>query len=145
MASSNSWALATAVVALAGVAGVFVAMRGASTPAPCSDAERHLVGVWNADTEAALKKRFDALPGYGDELWVRARDRFEGYRGQWLAQHKSSCEATRVHKDQSEAAMDRSAPTRSPSSPRLSSRASMRESCSISPHPLTRALTGTPR
>ncbi len=94
-----------ALVAL-GLATV-VWLRRPATAAPCGDSERHLASVWNQEIQETLASRFGSVSGFGEELWQRTRPALDRYRNAWVTQHQSTCEATFVHKDQSESQMDK--------------------------------------
>lgn len=104
--SRRRW-LAVPIVGLAGGLLAFALWTGrADTQAPCADSARHFQAEWTQDTQDVLAARFAQLPGYGEELWSRVNVRMTDYRTEWIAQHQASCEATRVHQDQSDSAMD---------------------------------------
>ncbi len=74
---------------------------------PCDDASAKLAAVWNPTVAAELQRAFTAtgLPGAAQAAG-RARAALDRYGQQWAAMHTDTCEATRMHGEQSEDLMD---------------------------------------
>jgi tetratricopeptide (TPR) repeat protein len=94
---------AVTIIGAVAVGGGLLA-RGGGGGAVCTDAGRHLAGVWDASRS---KRVHDALrragvPGVG-ERWGLVRRQLDDYALAWAAAHTEACRATRVHKEQSEA------------------------------------------
>ncbi len=103
-APKKGWLAVPAGALLAGAAFLLYPDQ-TSTPPPCTDSERHFESLWNEESQGDLAARFSTLQGYGQALWERTQPSLESYRTSWVLQHRRTCEATAVHKDQSEAAM----------------------------------------
>lgn len=100
------WMAIPVVLLVAGLASALW-FQQPSAHVPCTDSERHIASLWNDDVATALERRFRELSGFGPALWERTRPALEQYRDNWIAQHRSTCEATSVHKDQTAAQMDK--------------------------------------
>ena len=89
------------------IASVAVARSTVSTSQPCQDSERKLAGVWDATRKAELQRAFLAtgVP-YAEDAWRGFARSLDQYAGSWAAMHRSTCEATRVHGDQTEHVLD---------------------------------------
>lgn len=103
-APKRRWLAFPIVGLMAGAAFLFWPDR--ATAPPCMDSERHFEDLWSAEVQRKLAGRFAELPGYGQALWERTQPSLSSYQQSWILQRRRTCEATAVHKDQSEAAMD---------------------------------------
>ena len=107
---SAVWRTALALSLLAvglSVAVFFVERRRAAALRVCAGAERRLDGVWDAPRRAAIGRAFDALPvPYAVTVWDTTRTMLDAYAASWVSAYTQSCEATRLSKVQSEAAME---------------------------------------
>lgn len=76
-------------------------------PRPCMDSSRHLVGVWDDARRSAVRRAFLAtdLP-FAAQAWSVVEGRFDVTAEAWVAMHRTTCEATHVHGEQSERALD---------------------------------------
>ncbi len=96
-------------VALAGAgATAYVGWtRSAAAPAACRAAERHLAGTWDAARADELRASFAAtgLP-YQATASTRTIEQLDGWARGWVRAHTATCEATHVHREQSEALLD---------------------------------------
>ncbi|MDQ3299031.1 MAG: tetratricopeptide repeat protein [Myxococcota bacterium] len=95
--------LALAAVPAGGIA--IMAMRSAPTEV-CRGAERNLAGIWDADRKDQIRRAFLAtgLP-YAEDTWRGVERSLDGAMTRWTTMHRSACEATRVHGEQSEAVL----------------------------------------
>ncbi len=76
-------------------------------PALCSDAAQQLEPVWNAEREARVRAALEAGKlDYANELASRTVTALDGYGRRWITAHRSACEATHVHGEQSARALD---------------------------------------
>src|SRR5687768_5767020 len=94
---------ATAVAAVAIAGGVAFAAVGseptvtAREAAPCTGAERELVGVWDPPRRAAVSARFAATDvAYAGESWERVAAALDRDAADWVRSHRAACEATQV-------------------------------------------------
>ncbi|WP_394834628.1 serine/threonine-protein kinase [Pendulispora rubella] len=100
-----------ALVAAASMAFGAIAIARSGTPgalpAPCAGAERKLTGVWDEARKQAVRAAFMATASsYAKDAWEDAERALDAYTARWVARHTQTCEATRVHHDQSEELMD---------------------------------------
>ncbi|WP_394831431.1 tetratricopeptide repeat protein [Pendulispora rubella] len=101
--------IGSVLAAVAGVTFGAVAYSRAhhAAPAPCAGAERKLAGVWDDARKQTIRAAF--LAGgrsYAGDAWNETERALDAYTARWVASHTETCEATRVHGDQSEALMD---------------------------------------
>jgi tetratricopeptide (TPR) repeat protein/tRNA A-37 threonylcarbamoyl transferase component Bud32 len=92
--------------AITGIAIAALAIASRSeAPSPCRGSARKLEGVWDPAIREQLGALFtrDARPV---ATWDRVRRDLDGYAGRWEGHHRQVCEATRVHGEQSEQALD---------------------------------------
>ena len=99
-------ALAAAGVAAA-LTGALLWAYGGGEPV-CEGAERHLVGVWDADVKARVR---EAFLGTGQPYAARAAETtaaaLDAYAERWTAMQREACAATHVHREQSAQLLDR--------------------------------------
>ena len=96
-----------AVLSALGVAGFWAErMTHAGQVQVCSGGAQEAAEVWNADLGAEVERAFASTgaPFAADAL-RRTRDALDGYTRRWTDAHRQTCEATRVHKAQSETLM----------------------------------------
>jgi len=77
------------------------------TEKPCQGTAGEVAVVWNATRRAAVRNAFLATraPGAGP-AWAAVERSIDAYLSGWAAMHGGACEATRVHRQQSEAVLD---------------------------------------
>jgi tetratricopeptide (TPR) repeat protein len=73
----------------------------------CIGAERKLIGVWDDARRSAMHRAFAAtgLP-YAEATFAGTQQVLDKYASAWTRMHVESCEATRVHGEQSEELLD---------------------------------------
>jgi len=99
--------VAVAMAALVGVVAITWLRGGTRASATCRDADRLAAGVWDAETQDAVRSAFAASErAYAADVFTRVRDRIDGYLEGWVAMRVDACEATRVRREQSESLMD---------------------------------------
>ena len=99
-------ALAGVTLVLVG-ASAGVALHFRARAAVCKGAERHLEGVWDGTRRAAVDHAFRATgKPYAERARADATARLDGYARSWALAHTAACEATRLHGEQSEEALD---------------------------------------
>jgi tetratricopeptide (TPR) repeat protein/tRNA A-37 threonylcarbamoyl transferase component Bud32 len=99
-------ALATGA-AITGIAIAALAVASRSeAPSPCRGSARKLEGVWDPSIRDRLGALFTSDPARPVATWDRVRRDLDGYAGRWEHHHRQVCEATRVHGEQSEQALD---------------------------------------
>lgn len=104
---NRRWIAGLAVAGAVAAALVVSVSAQTEKTAPCQGSQRLFEDLWNKEIQTQLANRFDELPEFGKELWRATNSRFTSYRDDWIEHHREVCEATRVHKDQSETTMDR--------------------------------------
>jgi len=98
--------LGGAFVAVASVAVFSIATRGGGA-SPCRDSERKLVEVWDAETRAGVRAAFTGVEArYGAEVLSIVERDLDAFATEWTDMHRGTCEATRVHGEQSEEVLD---------------------------------------
>ncbi|MCE9579630.1 MAG: tetratricopeptide repeat protein, partial [Deltaproteobacteria bacterium] len=94
------------VTALAGVA-VFALWRGGEGAAPCGDAEAQLRTIWDPAQKAAVRKVFMASSRpFAAAAFAEVERSLDDYARAWAVMNTEACEATAVHKVQSEELLD---------------------------------------
>jgi eukaryotic-like serine/threonine-protein kinase len=88
-------------IATAAIAAVVIAQRGDG--AVCRGAEAEVAAVWNAKRRSEIERAF--TPKHGDTFAAVAGG-LDDYFARWVKMSTEACEATRVHEQQSEAALD---------------------------------------
>ncbi len=82
-------------------------MGGGQEPEVCGGGEKSLSRVWSTDRANAVKESLENHLGErGSDAFARAGGELERYSQEWLRMHRETCEATRVHGEQSEALLD---------------------------------------
>ncbi|MEM9454487.1 MAG: serine/threonine-protein kinase [Myxococcota bacterium] len=76
-------------------------------PRPCQGARERLAGVWDDPARASVRQGLVAT----EELFAadtarRVVDQLDRYAEAWVEQHTATCEATRIHGEQSDALLD---------------------------------------
>lgn len=99
--SGRRWVVGS-VLCLLGVLGLGQ-VRMSGRRLPCTEGERRLAGVWDAERKAAVRAAFVAthVP-YAQAAWSNVERMLDGYAYRWVVMHKDACEATKVRGDQSE-------------------------------------------
>jgi tetratricopeptide (TPR) repeat protein len=106
-AARRRWLVVAALVALpaAAVATVNRAKRVESEV--CRGADRKLVGVWDPARRAAVEAAFARSGKSSAAEWFRiAAANLDRYTTRWVAERTDACEATRLHREQSEEVLD---------------------------------------
>ncbi|MEX1368680.1 MAG: tetratricopeptide repeat protein, partial [Nannocystaceae bacterium] len=94
-------------VAAVAVAGA-LAVGQIDASSPCEDASAQMVGVWDDETRAEVGAALESTElSYAQTTWERVRRHLDEYAVSWAQMHREACEATAVHKVQSEALLDR--------------------------------------
>ena len=103
------WTRAAWGVGLVGLGGLAVLVWARpDAPRPCDDAARHLEGVWDDARRAAVRQGLTTAGGVGaDATATRVIADLDRRTSEWVATRTTTCEATRVHGEQSELMMDR--------------------------------------
>jgi eukaryotic-like serine/threonine-protein kinase len=89
--------------------GVGLAMDGLAPeqPDPCETATPLLDGAWDGTQRQRLDEAFAATGlGYAEQTRDRVEASLDAYAGAWLEAHRDACEATHIHRTQSEAMLD---------------------------------------
>ncbi|HWB78887.1 MAG TPA: tetratricopeptide repeat protein [Nannocystaceae bacterium] len=99
-------ALATGVVGV-GVGAVLAFAAASRDRELCEGTAERLVGVWDDDVRARVRKSFDrASVPYATTAFSGVEQALDEYTGAWAKQHHEACEATHVHHDQSQEMLD---------------------------------------
>jgi len=95
--------IAIGLGAIVAVAGVVVATRVVSSPAPCQRIADRLTGIWDAPTKAKIQTAYLAtkLP-FADKAYAALAPALDHYAQAWVGMSTDSCQATRVRRDQTE-------------------------------------------
>jgi eukaryotic-like serine/threonine-protein kinase len=94
--------IAVFVALAAGSWGLYTALTSEKQIA-CQDSQLHLAGVWDAKRKQAISSAFtETKRPYAKETFEKVKSRLDEYSANWLAVHKSSCEATHIRGDQSD-------------------------------------------
>jgi tetratricopeptide (TPR) repeat protein/predicted Ser/Thr protein kinase len=98
-----------AVAAVAATIGIVMVRKGGGSPGDvCGGAADEIAGTWSPDRRRAIRSAFLASKAPGaDNTWRGVRALVDGYTSSWMAHYRIACEATHVHKTQSERIMDR--------------------------------------
>ncbi|MBL4632482.1 MAG: protein kinase, partial [Kofleriaceae bacterium] len=90
------------------VGGYLVSASGsdAQVVAPCQGAEAQFDQVWTAEKREQLKTALASPRKNESNVAMLVDSEFGRWRGQWISQHRTTCEATRVSGEQSEALLD---------------------------------------
>ncbi len=98
----------------AAAVGIGLATAAIASPAkeplqsPCADASTQLDGTWDDDARQAGQLAFAGVQlDYAADSWDKVQTRIDDYAERWTAQYADACEATRIHREQSEDLMDR--------------------------------------
>ena len=103
--------LPTVVTAVVGVglcgALVWGASRSSASAAPCTEARRHLDGRWDSEKKGEVRDAILATEvAWAEPTWDGVEARLDAYAEQWVTIHTETCEATRVHGEQTDAVLD---------------------------------------
>jgi tetratricopeptide (TPR) repeat protein/tRNA A-37 threonylcarbamoyl transferase component Bud32 len=98
------------LLALLAVLGglAFLLYRAAERRAElCRGGERRLAGIWDSPRRGQVHAAFLGTGrAHAADAWSRVSPVLEGYARGWVSAHRSACEATHVHGEQSEATLD---------------------------------------
>ena len=87
----------------AAVAAAFVLTRTPSRSQLCAGADRRLAGVWDEPARAAVRDAFAASGApFATQAFAGLERALDGYAGRWTAASTASCQATRIHGEQTE-------------------------------------------
>jgi tetratricopeptide (TPR) repeat protein len=103
------WIAAAAAGAVVGAIGAtLLASRSPErAAAPCSGAERHLTGVWDAPVKTDVEAAFVASTrAYAGDAFRRVASVLDARAAAWVSMRTDACQATRVRGEQSEPLMD---------------------------------------
>lgn len=100
--------LVSLAVAGLGVSGIVVwRADGSASPAPCSDARRHLQGRWDPAKQREVRDAMLATDvAWAQPTWQRVQARLDAYADDWVSIHTQTCQATRVYGEQTDAVFD---------------------------------------
>jgi len=74
---------------------------------PCATRHDRFAGIWDVQARAAIHRAFAASGvGYAEPVFAEVARQLDARRVEWEAMRRDSCEATRVRKEQSDAALD---------------------------------------
>jgi eukaryotic-like serine/threonine-protein kinase len=98
---------AAALVPAAAIAAVVFARSAAGGDAAvrCEVPSDALAGAWDTQVRDKLRAAYAPLK-QGEQLFARVSDALDHYRSAWIDMRRASCEATRVHGEQSETLLD---------------------------------------
>jgi eukaryotic-like serine/threonine-protein kinase len=92
-----------AVLGLCGWALTAWDMRTAERLQLCSSGPQRLQGVWDEPMRLRVQQAFAATgKPFAQDAFVSAQQALDGYARAWVAMHRQACEATRLHREQSE-------------------------------------------
>ncbi|HEY5923677.1 MAG TPA: serine/threonine-protein kinase [Kofleriaceae bacterium] len=95
------------VAAVAGIALTSIAVMERGEVQPCRGAAIEIAPVWNVGRRTAVHAAFVAAQApQAAEILVAIERGIDDYVSRWTAMQTSTCEATRVHRHQSEAVLD---------------------------------------
>jgi eukaryotic-like serine/threonine-protein kinase len=79
----------------------------ATQPAPCSGSERLLTGIWDASRRTAIDKALVSTGlDHAPNTSRLVQETLERYAQRWSKAHTQACQATRIHREQSEEVLD---------------------------------------
>jgi tetratricopeptide (TPR) repeat protein len=91
--------------------GAALAVHGAEqrrAEAPCTGAERKLVGIWDPARKRDIERAFGATgAAFAADAWHGTERVVDTWTGQWVKTHAEACEATHVRHEQSADLLDR--------------------------------------
>ncbi len=97
---------AASLIGILGIAGGLAYTAGSDGPGPCSGSELQLEQEWGPQARADVRVGMTSVDVvYAQALWERVDPRLDAYASEWIAQHRSACEAT-VRKEHSAALRD---------------------------------------
>ena len=107
MAPRRGWRFAAMGLAAAGLAVVGARAMVGPAQGPCTGAEEHLRGVWDAPTRQAVASSFGSVRGsLVSDAWDRTSRALDAYASGWADMHTRACEATAVRGEQSAEVLD---------------------------------------
>ncbi|MBX7081003.1 MAG: serine/threonine-protein kinase [Nannocystaceae bacterium] len=99
--------LLVTAIATASIAGAAAVAIFATHDRPCSDADRKLVGVWDAERREAVAEAMRATgQAYAEDTLAAVESSLDRYASAWVEAHDAACAATRVYGEQSPALLD---------------------------------------
>ncbi|MFO0636614.1 MAG: tetratricopeptide repeat protein [Nannocystaceae bacterium] len=99
--------LLVAAIATASIAGAAAVAIFATTDRPCRDADRKLVGVWDAQRRDAVAEALRATgQAYAEDTISAVEQSLDRYARSWIEAHDAACAATRIYGEQSPALLD---------------------------------------
>jgi len=102
-----TWAVVASVAMMVLLAGAAWAQHFAEQAQMCSGGPTKMAAIWSEARIVQAKRAFSATGvSYADDTWLRVEKLIEPYATEWLGVYRESCEATRVHEQQSETLMD---------------------------------------
>ncbi len=100
------WFAGLALVALALATGLALAERRSAEAEVCR-ADQLLDGVWDEQRAVAVQAALAATRlDYARDTWPRVQEQLDRYATDWTAMHVEVCQATNIHRSQSERLMD---------------------------------------
>ena len=96
-------------IAALGAVGAYAAIGSGKddAPAPCQNAQRELLGVWDPDMRGLVERGMLGIDRtYAKETLERTTVILDRYADEWTTMHTEACRATRVHGTQSEDLLD---------------------------------------
>ncbi len=100
--------LGVAALALAGIGVVTVAFTSEGVGAsPCEDASARWDGVWDDGVRDSVRSAFlGSGAKFAGAAWDGVESTLQRYTEGWVEAHRDACEATHVHKEQSDATLE---------------------------------------
>jgi tetratricopeptide (TPR) repeat protein len=101
-------ALATLGLGLLGAGGLVLSTFVKADEAACRGAERKLDGIWDAEVRAEMEAAFGRSERpYAADALASTVTQLDDYTARFVAVHTEACEATAIHKEQSQDLLDR--------------------------------------
>ena len=99
--------LAVAGLGVPAAAAIAALTFARPTDKPCRGAGAEIARVWNPEKRANVRAAFIAThAAAAEQTWNSIEHGIDTYASAWTAMHVGACEATRVHREQSEAVLD---------------------------------------
>ncbi len=107
---ADPWAKRQKTFVAAGVAAVLVLVVALGVTfgrqRRCTGAEQKMLGVWDAERQRAIAQAFEKSEvSYASDAWHLVQTSLDRYAQEWVDQHTSTCEATWVRGEQSDAVL----------------------------------------
>ncbi|HET9485630.1 MAG TPA: serine/threonine-protein kinase, partial [Xanthomonadales bacterium] len=101
------WLVGAGAIVVIGVGAAYAGMA-ASRPEACGGGAEAIAATWNAEAKTRISTALASLRlPYATTTWTRVATVLDRYAGDWAQMHRSACEATRVHRTQTEDMLDR--------------------------------------